>query len=134
VIFGGSSGYQSPGFLHKHDRNPFITGGKLSAAQDSGVHGAGNFDYIKRTLVQTHGILMLIAWPLLASVGVFFAAGIRPVLPNGEWFQVHRAFMIASLLVAAAGFVLIFFSEIRSNVPGLTDLGTGSTLQVSSSL
>ena len=39
-------------------------------------------------LVQAHGIFMTIAWPILAVTGIFFAAWMRPALPNGEWFQV----------------------------------------------
>ena len=40
---------------------------------------------------------MIIAWPLLAVTAIFFAAWMRPALPNGEWFQVHRAVMLGSL-------------------------------------
>ena len=32
---------------------------------------------------------MLIAWPLLAFTAIFFAAWMKPALPNGEWFQVR---------------------------------------------
>ena len=41
-------------------------------------------------LLRAHGIIMLIAWPLLAVSGIFFAAWMRPALPNGEWFQVNQ--------------------------------------------
>lgn len=40
-------------------------------------------------LLRFHGILMIIAWPLLAVCGIFFASWMRPALPNGQWFQVH---------------------------------------------
>ena len=39
-------------------------------------------------LVQAHGILMILAWPMLALTAIFFATWMRPALPNGEWFQV----------------------------------------------
>ena len=39
-------------------------------------------------LIRAHGILMIIAWPLLAVTAIFFALFMRPALPNGEWFQV----------------------------------------------
>ena len=32
---------------------------------------------------------MLIAWPLLSFTAIFFAACMKPALPNGQWFQVY---------------------------------------------
>ena len=87
---------------------------------DTGLQTAGDFGSTRRLLIQTHGILMLIAWPFLASTGIFFASYMRRALPNGEWFQVHRALMVTSLLIAAAGFTVIFFSQ---SPPGLITLG-----------
>ena len=46
-------------------------------------------DFPMGQLLRAHGILMLIAWPLLAISGIFFAAWMRPALPNGEWFKVY---------------------------------------------
>ena len=43
----------------------------------------------KLQLLRLHGILMIVAWPLLALCGIFFASWMSPALPNGEWFQVH---------------------------------------------
>ena len=34
------------------------------------------------------GILMIISWPVLVVAAIFFAAWMKPALPNGEWFQV----------------------------------------------
>ena len=31
---------------------------------------------------------MIVAWPLLVVIAIFFAAWMKPALPNGEWFQV----------------------------------------------
>ncbi len=31
---------------------------------------------------------MILSWILLASTGIFFASWMKPILPNGEWFQV----------------------------------------------
>ena len=51
--------------------------------------GGNVFDTVHRpNLIRTHGILMIIAWPLLAVTAIFFALFMRPALPNGEWFQV----------------------------------------------
>ena len=81
---------------------------------------------IQEMLTRAHGILMIIAWPVLAVMGIFFAAWMRPALPNGEWFQVHRAFMLASLLFGIVGFILIFAAQYnRPSNPGLINLGDG---------
>ena len=49
------------------------------------------FEAVHRpNLIRAHGILMIIAWPLLAITGMFFAFFMRPALPNGEWFKVRR--------------------------------------------
>jgi len=121
-------------------------------------------DIVKVILIRAHGILMIIAWPILAVTAIFFAAWMnsKPALPNGEWFQVsnlstvhayslphslwvvhtvrllstpvtrtslpslphqvHRAFMMVSLFIAALGFVLIFVAFQDSR--GLITLGS----------
>lgn len=79
------------------------------------------FNTAKKGLIQAHGILMLIAWPLLASTAIFFAAYMRPALPKGEWFQIHRALMLVGLFVSAVAFLLIFISQAHSNIPGLVE-------------
>ena len=65
--------------------NPLLSEQRVNPAVD-----AGNLanDFPRAQLLRAHGILMLIAWPLLAVSGIFFAAWMRPALPNGEWFQV----------------------------------------------
>ena len=65
--------------------NPLLSADRVNAVVDSG--DLGN-DFPMVQLLRAHGILMLIAWPLLAISGIFFAAWMRPALPNGEWFQV----------------------------------------------
>ena len=99
-----------------------MTEEQFNVVQDSGVAGGSNFENVKNGLIRAHGIFMLVAWMLLANVAIAFAAYMRPALPNGEWFQVHRAFMIIALFLAAAGFVLIFISQIRSDIPGLINI------------
>ncbi len=62
-----------------------VSNARSSPANSRGVVGesvhTGN-------LIRAHGIFMIIAWPLLATIGIFFATFMRPALPNGEWFQV----------------------------------------------
>ena len=71
---------------------------------------------------------MISAWILLASSAIFFAAWMKPVLPNGEWFQVHRAFMIVSLFIGAAGFIFAFIANAKSEIPGF--IGTLEVMYV----
>ena len=65
---------------------------------------------------------MLTAWVLLATSAVFFAAWMKPTLPNGEWFQVHRALMIGSLFAGACGFIFAFVAHAKNTtIPGIID-------------
>lgn len=63
---------------------------QFAIASAVGVGGGNVFDTVHRpNLIRAHGILMIIAWPLLAITAIFFALFMRPALPNGEWFQVR---------------------------------------------
>lgn len=72
--------------FHRHEQNPQISSREYNLATQSGEIGR---DTLKRDLITAHAVLMLVAWPLLAFTGIFFAAWMRPALPNGQWFQVH---------------------------------------------
>ena len=86
---------------------------------------------------------MILSWPLLVVAAIFFAAWMKPALPNGEWFQVffyygrkiclythytpvfvfifqfHRAFMLAALFLTTVGFILAFVASAQNSTPGL---------------
>ena len=137
VMYGRSSGkIADDGTLKYHQTsgganlNPKMSESLVNPTNDTGSQTPESFDRIKKILIQSHGILMLLAWPLLASNGIFFASFMRPALPNGEWFQVHRACMMASVVVAAVGFVLIFVSQMKNSIPGLIDFVDGNPVQV----
>ena len=70
--------------------NPLLSENRVNVVVGSGDLGR-NFPMVQ--LLRAHGILMLIAWPLLAVSGIFFAAWMRPALPNGEWFQVSKMYV-----------------------------------------
>ena len=67
---------------------PLISKDQYNPAEDSGDIGIST---LNDKLIFVHGALMLIAWPLLAFTAIFFAAWMKPALPNGEWFQVSQA-------------------------------------------
>lgn len=62
---------------------------------------------------------MVTSWLLLAVSGIYFAAWMKPAFPDGKWFQVHRALMLASLALTTIAFVLIFVSNKNSSPTGL---------------
>ena len=88
VMYGIGPDGTGAGSLSQHNTgasNPALSLGTFNPAESVG-EGSNNFP--TGSLLRAHGILMLIAWPLLAVSGIFFAAWMRPALPNGEWFQV----------------------------------------------
>ena len=42
---------------------------------------------------------MIIAWPLMGIIGMFFASWMKPALPNGEWLQVQLVVHVKSNLI-----------------------------------
>ncbi len=67
-----------------------ISDRRYNPSTSSAFVGGNVFDTVhKPNLIRAHGILMIIAWPVLAVLGIFFAAFMKPSLPNGEWFQVR---------------------------------------------
>ena len=89
IMYGVGPGRSGASALGSHvigpGGNPALSRGRFNPAQDSGEETA----FPMSALLRAHGIIMLIAWPLLAVSGIFFAAWMRPALPNGEWFQVR---------------------------------------------
>ncbi|XP_060069676.1 ferric-chelate reductase 1-like [Ylistrum balloti] len=77
----------------------------------SDLQTGGKLSYV---LVQVHGSLMVVAWVLFSSIGIFIARYLKPMWPNSTllgqkvWFQIHRTCMITVLLLTATGFVVIF--------------------------
>ena len=86
---------------------------------------------------------MLISWPVLASIAIFFASWMKPALPNGEWFQVHLTdiYPIHALLIfhsytdssCSAGylslhnrgwFIFAFVALAMNETPGLINFST----------
>ena len=90
--------------LRKHSETPSVTDNAINPFNVTGnvqapaypdkillqVHGEllSNYDAMHRPRIYATGILMLFAWPVLATVAIFFASWMKPALPNGEWFQV----------------------------------------------
>ena len=85
-------GASGAGTLVRHEigvgNNPSISSATVNPVTAGGSVGAQTFPTLQ--LLRFHGILMIVAWPLLALCGIFFASWMRPALPNGEWFQVHN--------------------------------------------
>jgi hypothetical protein len=121
ALFGVRAGEPgAEGFFSQHALggigNPRISAQQVNPSTSEGIFEA---DTTGPRLVRAHGIMMLIAWPLMAVTAIFFAAWMRPALPNGEWFQIHRLLMSGSIIVAVIGFVLIFIANRNNDPPGL---------------
>ena len=67
------------------EEDPEVSKNRFNPTTSSGSIAVRTF---KGKLIQAHAILMLIAWPMITLTGIFFAAWMKPALPNGEWFQV----------------------------------------------
>ena len=88
VMYGIAPTGSGAGALGPHNfgaGNPLLSTGTVNPLVSEGDQSNV---FPMAALLRAHGILMLIAWPLLAVSGIFFAAWMRPALPNGEWFQV----------------------------------------------
>jgi len=53
-----------------------------------------------------HGLMMTVAWVILAPLGVYVARFERAREPKGWWFRLHRGLLVASVVLTAVGFVL----------------------------
>ena len=79
---------------HDFDPLPEVTADKVNVVNANSTFDGGNFEEVRRKLTKTHGVLMLIAWPLLAVTAIFFPVFMKPVLPGGVWFQVREVLHI----------------------------------------
>ena len=77
---------RSQGFTY-HQRIPSISATTVNPAQYA---GAVENTQLRKALTKTHGVLMIVAWPVLAGTAVLFAAFLKPVLKEGKWFQVRH--------------------------------------------
>ena len=95
ILFGRRTGDSNAGSLRIHSETPKISARRYNPTVDSERGQASSFPKIP--LIRAHGILMLIAWPLLGATGIFFAAWMRPAMPNGQWFQVRAIELLIKL-------------------------------------
>ena len=90
ILYGRRRGLSIIDALTQHElgptNNPLISLMTVNPVTAGGSVGV----FPKLPVLRFHGILMIIAWPLLALYGIFFASWMRPVLPNGGWFQVWK--------------------------------------------
>ncbi|XP_072017628.1 uncharacterized protein [Amphiura filiformis] len=67
-------------------------------------------------LKKAHGCLMVVAWLVLASIGITMARYYKPMAPGKKyckkpvWFAVHRFVMVSAFLLTVAAFIIIFIS------------------------
>ena len=86
ILYGRRKEKSANGSLLPHEDKPTISAKKYNPVKSKSSGKGDNFP--KLPLVRAHGVLMLIAWPLLGVSGIFFALWMQPALPKGQWFQV----------------------------------------------
>ncbi|CAF1575699.1 unnamed protein product, partial [Adineta steineri] len=67
------------------------------------------------TLIQAHGMVMILAWMVFASTGILFArygrslklGSRRQLLGKAVWFQIHRFLLSLTPILTLLGFLLI---------------------------
>ncbi|CAF1368530.1 unnamed protein product [Adineta steineri] len=67
------------------------------------------------TLIQAHGMVMILAWMVFGSTGILFArygrslklGSRRQLLGKAVWFQIHRFLLTLTSLLTLLGFLLI---------------------------
>ncbi|KAM3914375.1 putative ferric-chelate reductase 1 isoform 2-T3 [Leptodactylus fuscus] len=105
-----ADGDAEDGEIHRHQRQPLITSKMYNLAESAEDVGGSR----SPLLIKFHGAMMFIAWMTTVSIGVLVARFFKPVWPTstlcGEkvWFQLHRAFMVTTVLLTAIAFVLPF--------------------------
>ena len=120
------------GFTH-HDVTPHVSReliNPINGSSDELVAVTQEFSKpVVRALMKTHGILMIIAWPILSGTAIYFSAFMKPVLSKkGQWFYVHEGIMLASVILTATSIAIIFIAHVGRRVSGLVDLSVSLTL------
>uniref|UniRef100_A0A3B4TFR5 Putative ferric-chelate reductase 1 n=1 Tax=Seriola dumerili TaxID=41447 RepID=A0A3B4TFR5_SERDU len=97
--------------LRKHSQQPLVSSHRKRVTGPPQVLTGSRGPII----MKMHGALMLLAWMLTGSVGVFIASFYKCDWPNqtllGQkvWFQVHRGLMMLTVTLTAVAFCLPFF-------------------------
>uniref|UniRef100_A0A0N4ZC56 Cytochrome b561 domain-containing protein n=1 Tax=Parastrongyloides trichosuri TaxID=131310 RepID=A0A0N4ZC56_PARTI len=108
---------------YKRDVNGVVTtdttlnsGNTTSNSVALNDEAAANLKF-KRTLVQIHGILMIIAWSVFLTTGILAARYLKGNWPNTKlcgiliWFHLHRTLNIIGIGATIASFAIIFVSK-----------------------
>ena len=83
---------ESSGGFTYHQDTPIISKEAINVAANETVsvrlsHRLSG--YAARALTKAHGILMIIAWPIMAGAAIYYPAYLKVVLSKkGEWFHV----------------------------------------------
>ena len=91
TIFLPSLSESSGGFTY-HQNTPVVSKEAIDVVSNETVGVRLNHklsSYAARALTKAHGILMIIAWPIVAGTAIYYPAYLKVVLSKkGEWFHV----------------------------------------------
>ena len=119
ILFG--KGVFENNIKKKHGNTPEISAAKADFNNVLALTASG-----QNIMLKLHGIMMIAAWILCASIGVVVARYYKPVwleeklLGEKVWFTIHRSIMVFAVLFCIAGFSIIFvdrgtFKEVKSD-------------------
>ena len=77
---------------------------------------------------------MIIAWPLMGIIGMFFASWMKPALPNGEWLQVQLVVHVKSNLIPRSSSRPGHEASVKSNLIPRSSSRPGHEANVKSNL
>nr|QHX41471.1 ferric-chelate reductase 1 [Halisarca dujardinii] len=103
--YGSAQGGTSDILNYHGVANRFVSGSPQAATASGDATEASD---PTQPYIQAHGILMIWAWVFLAATGIFYARYTRPAFVTGQWFEVHRAFLTASVVLTDISFIVIF--------------------------
>ncbi|XP_045189026.2 putative ferric-chelate reductase 1 isoform X2 [Mercenaria mercenaria] len=104
-------GTNSGGTIGKHTSAPLVSTVTADFQSVEDISATA----IKRPLIKAHGILMVFAWVLFSTLGIFTARLYKTAWPEQvewmgakPWFVIHRVCMISGLVLTLISFIMIF--------------------------
>ena len=86
--------------------------------------GGGNSTSGLSPAVKAHASMMVIAWALLAPIGILQSTVVKRIIPdsplaaNGRWFKQHQLKLILAVILTLAAFITIYVDARSISLPG----------------
>jgi DOMON domain/Eukaryotic cytochrome b561 len=103
AIWANGPGVSGGTTLKEHSGSSYATG-LINLATTSATGNETVQVSAISTALKVHGVLMAVAWLLLAPLGIFFMRHLKKFNPVA--FQVHRGLMVTAFVVAVVSFII----------------------------